>query len=144
VERATEALTEAVSVSGARERVHETVKVGMVDSALRLKTSRSVVVEVEIVPAPVERTVHNVPIHLKNLAVNLTAQSSPSMVDVNVRGSREGLNRVQVDDVSAFVDLSGLGPGPYTLQVRAGAAREAGVTRIEPAVVQVQIANGKD
>jgi YbbR domain-containing protein len=131
-------------VSGARERVHETVKVGMVDSALRLKTSRSVVVEVEIVPAPVERTVHNVPIHLKNLAPNLTAQSSPSTVDVNVRGSREGMNRVQVDDVSAFVDLSGLGAGPYTLQVRAGAAREAGVTRIEPAVVQVRIANGKD
>jgi hypothetical protein len=144
VERATEALTEAVSVSGARERVRETVKVGMVDSALRLKTSRSVVVEVEIVPAPVERTVHNVPVHLKNLAPHLTARSNPSTVDVNVRGSREGLNRVQVDDVSAFVDLSGLGPGPYTLQVRAGAAREAGVTRIEPAVVQVQIANGKD
>jgi hypothetical protein len=144
VERATEALTEAVSVSGARERVHETVKVGMVDSALRLRTSRSVVVEVEIVPAPVERTVHNVPVHLKNLAPNLTAQSSPSTVDVNVRGSREGLNRVEVDDVSAFVDLSGLGAGPYTLQVRAGAAREAGVTRIEPAVVQVHIANAKD
>src|SRR5580704_3861725 len=132
VERATEALTEPVSVSGASELVRETVKVGMVDSALRLKTSRAAVVEVEIVPAPVERTVHNVPVHLKNLAPNLTAQSNPSTVDVSVRGAREGLNRVQVDDVSAYVDLAGLGAGPYTVPVRASAAREAGVTRIEP------------
>jgi hypothetical protein len=63
---------------------------------------------------------------------------------VNVRGSREVLTLVQADDVSAFVDLSGLGAGPYMLPVRAGAAREAGVIRIEPAVVLVQISNGKD
>jgi hypothetical protein len=144
VGRATEALTEPVSVGGTRESVRETVKVGMVDSALRLRTSRSVVVEVEIVPAPVERTVHNVPVHLKNLAPNLTAQSNPSIVEVNVRGSREGLGRVRVDDVSAYVDLAGLGAGPYMLPVRAGAAREVGVTRVEPAVVEVRIANAKD
>jgi hypothetical protein len=144
VKRATEAFTEPVSVNGARERVRETVKVGMVDSALRLKTSRSVVVEVEIVPAPVERTIRNVPVHLRNLAPNLTAQSSPLTVDVRVRGSREGLSRVQVDDVSPYVDLAGLGAGPYTLFVHADAAREAGVTRIEPSMVQVRIASGKD
>jgi hypothetical protein len=144
VNRATEAFTEPVSVSGARDRVRETVKVGMVDSALRLKTSRSVVVEVEIVPAPVERTVHNVPVHLRNLALNLTAQASPSTVDVNVRGSREGLSGVHIDDVTAYVDLAGLGAGPYTLPVSALAAREVGVTRVEPTVVEVRIANGKD
>jgi hypothetical protein len=144
VERATEALTEPVSVNGAREAVRETVKVGMVDSALRLKTSRAAVVEVEIVPAPVERTVHNVPVHLKNLAPNLTAESNPTMVDVNLRGSREGLGRLRGDDVSAYVDLAGLGAGPYTLPVRAGALGEAGTTAIEPAVVQVRITSGKD
>jgi hypothetical protein len=146
VKRATEAVTEPVWVSGARERVRETVKIGMADSALRLKTSRSVVVEVEVMPAPVERTVRNVPVHLKNLAPNLTAQSNPPAVDVNVRGSREGLSRIQSGDLSAYVDLAGLGVGPYTLPVRADAAREAGVTRIEPVVVevQIQIANGQD
>jgi hypothetical protein len=144
VERATEALTEPVSVSGASELVRETVKVGMVDSALRLKISRAAVVEVEIVPAPVERTVHNVPVHLKNLAPNLTAEANPTMVDVNVRGSREGLSRLRGDDVSAYVDLAGLGAGPYTLPVRAGALGEAGTTAIDPTVVQVRITNGKD
>jgi YbbR domain-containing protein len=144
VKQATEAMTEPVSVTDARALVRDTVKVGMVDSALRLKTSRPVVVDVQIVPAPVELTMHALPVHLKNLASNLTAQSSPVTVNVSVRGSREALNRIRVDDVSAYIDLAGLGTGEYALPVRADAAREAGVTRIDPPMVQVQIALGKN
>jgi YbbR domain-containing protein len=144
VKQATEALTEQVSVSGAREAVRETVKVGMADAALRLKTSRPVVVDVQIVPAPVERTVHALPVHLKNLAAHLTAQASPATVDVGLRGSREQLSRVRFEDVSAYIDVAGLGTGDYSLPVRADAAREAGVTRIDPPLVQVKIALGKN
>jgi YbbR domain-containing protein len=93
---------------------------------------------------PADRTVQNVPVHLTNLAPNLTAQSSPSTVDVNVRGSGEELSRLKGDDISAYVDLAGLGAGPYTLPVRADATHETGVTGTEPAMVQVQITNGKD
>jgi YbbR domain-containing protein len=95
-------------------------------------------------PMPVDRTVHNVPVHLTNLAPNLTAQSTPSPVDVNVRGSGEELSRVKGDDISADVDLAGLGAGPYTLPVRADATHETSVTGTEPAMVQVQIISGKD
>jgi YbbR domain-containing protein len=144
VKQATEAVTEQVSVADARERVVGTVKVGMVDSALRLKTSRPVVVDVQIVPSPVERTVRALPVHLKNLASNLTAQSSPVAVDVSVRGSREALTRMRFSDVSAFIDVAGLGAGDYSLPVRADASREAGVTRIDPPMVQVRIAIGKN
>ena len=144
VKQATEAVTELVSVTDARERVRDTVKVGMVDSALRLKTSRPVVVDVQIVPSPVERTMRALPVHLKNLASSLMAQSSPVAVDVSVRGSREALNRIQFGDVSAYIDLAGLGAGDYSLPVRADAAREAGVTRIDPPMVQVRIAVGKN
>ena len=144
VKQATEALTEQVSVTGAHELVRATVKVGMADSALRLKTSRPVVVDVQIVPAPVERTFHARPVHLKNLAPHLTAQASPATVDVGLRGSREQLGRVRFEDVSAYVDLAGLGTGDYSLPVRADAAREAGVTRIDPPLVQVRIALGKN
>ena len=143
VNQTTEALTEQVSVAGARELVRDTVKVGMADSAVRLKTSRPVVVDVQIVPAPVERTFHGLPVHLKNLALHLTAQSSPVTVDVSLRGSREELNRMQFEDVSAYIDLAGLGTGEYPLPVRADAAREAGVTRIDPPMVKVRIALGK-
>ena len=47
------------------------------------------------------------------------------------------------DDVRAYVDLAGLGTGQYSLTVRADAAGEAGVTRIDPPSVQVRIASVK-
>jgi YbbR domain-containing protein len=72
----------------------------------------------------------------------LTAQANPSTVDVGVRGSRESLVGMSTDHITAYVDLSGLGVGQYTLQVRADATRDAGVTRIDPAMVRVRIVGG--
>ena len=94
MKRATEALTEPVSIAGARDRVVETVTVGLLDPALRLKNPRPATVTVQIVPAPVERTLRDRPVHLRNLAGNLSAQAVPAAVDVNVRGSRDTLGRV--------------------------------------------------
>ena len=66
--------------------------VGLLDPALRLKTQRTVTVTVQIVPGPVERTVANRPVHLRNLGANLSAQAMPAVVDVGLRGSREALS----------------------------------------------------
>lgn len=139
VKRAAAALTDPVSVANARDRVRGTVTVGVLDSSLRLKTSRSASVEVQILPAPVERTLRGVPVHWRNLAPALSAQFMPSTVDISVRGSREGLNRFGLDDVSVFVDVMGLGVGEYSLPVHAESQREAGISRIEPDTVQVRI-----
>lgn len=51
VERVREALTEPVSVAGARSRVQATVVIGTRDPTLRLKTPSSAIVTVEIVRA---------------------------------------------------------------------------------------------
>src|SRR5262245_18571607 len=139
VKRAAAALTEPVSVAGAREAVRHTVTVGMLDSTLRLKASRTAVIDVQIFPGPAERTVHNGAVRLRGIARASTAQSAPATVDVSIRGTREGLAGITADNVNAYVDVSGLGPGQYTLQVRADATRDAGVTRIEPAKVRVRI-----
>lgn len=144
VRRAAVAITEQFSVSGSRSTVSGTVTVGTLDSALRVKTSRSATVEVEILPAPLERTVRGLPVHWRQLSPKLTAQFAPPTVDVTVRGKREALGRLSADDVSAYVDLSGVGAGEYVLPVRAEAMREAGVTHIEPSTVQVRIARDKD
>jgi YbbR domain-containing protein len=144
VKRAAAALTEPVSVAGAKDNVRHTVTVGMLDSTLRLRTSRSAIVDVQIAPAPAERTLRSVAVHLRNLSPLLTAQSSPSTLDVSVRGTREGLVGVGGDDIDAYVDLAGLGVGQYTLTVRADTMREVGVTRIDPAVVRVRIASGQN
>ena len=143
VKRVTEAVTEPVSVAGAHERVQQTVAIGLLDPSLRLKNVRTAMVTVQIGLAPLERTLHGRPVHLRNLAPTLEAQAIPSTVDLTIRGNRTALGRVEVDDVVAYIDVGGLGPGQYTLNVHAEAAPEAGVTHVEPASVQVQIASVK-
>jgi len=144
IKRAAVALTENISVAGSRERVSGTVTVGMLDSALRLKASRTAVVDVQIVPAPLERNVRGLPVHWRNLAPNLIAQFVPATVDVMVRGNREGLSRMRADDLIAFVDVAGVGAGEYLLPVRVESTREAGVTEIDPSAVKVRITRDKD
>jgi hypothetical protein len=68
VKRGTEVLTEPVSVAGARTEVKDTVSLGLLDPSLRLKAVRSAVVTVQVVPAPLERTLRNRAVHLRNLA----------------------------------------------------------------------------
>jgi YbbR domain-containing protein len=143
VERATEVLTEPVPVSGARAAVRQAVTIGLLDPSLRLKTARSATVTVQVVPAPLERTLHNRPVHLRNLGAALQAEAEPSAVDLTLRGNREALNRVAADDIMAFIDLAGLGPGQYTLDVHADSSPEAGVTRVAPSSVQVRITRGQ-
>ncbi|MCU1381615.1 MAG: hypothetical protein JWL71_312 [Acidobacteria bacterium] len=143
VKRATEVVTEPVSVAGATTHVKQTVIIGLLDPALRLKSARSAMVTVQILPAPLERTLRNQPVHLRNLGPNLQAEAVPTGVDLTVRGNRDSLGRVAADDVTAFVDLAGLGPGQYSLTVHADSSRDAGVTRVNPDSVQVRILSGK-
>jgi YbbR domain-containing protein len=143
VRRVTEALTEPVSVSGARDHVRQSVILGLIDPSLRLKNARAAMVTVQIVPAPLERSLRGRPVHLRNVPGTLEAQAVPSAVDLTLRGSREALARVESDDIVAYVDLAGLGPGQYSLTVHADSSPEAGVTRIEPSSVQVQIISAK-
>jgi YbbR domain-containing protein len=143
VKRVTFAVTEPLSVSGARDRVRGTVVLGLVDPSLRLKNARSATVTVQIDPAPLERTLRHRPVHLKNVPAGLTATADPTAVDVTLRGSRDALNRLDPDEIVAYVDLAGLGAGRYQLTVHADASRDVGVTRVEPANVLVQIAGGQ-
>ena len=66
------------------------------------------------------------------------------MVAVGLRGTREDLSGVEPDDVTAYVDLAGLGSGQYTLTGRADVSRDVGVTHVEPATVRVRITSAKD
>jgi len=135
-----EAVTEPISVAGARDRIRQTVRLGVVDAALRVKNVRAATVTVQIVPAPLERTFRNRPVHLRNVPSNLIAKADPAVVDVTLRGSREALARLEPDDVVAYIDVAGLGAGQYQLSVHAEPARDAGVSHMEPSTVQVWVA----
>jgi YbbR domain-containing protein len=144
VKRATEAVTDTVSVEGLHDTLREEVTIGLLDPSLRLKTQRTVDVTVKIVPGPMERTVRGRPIRIRDLGARLSAQVMPTVVDVGLRGSREIINRIDSDDVHPYVDLSGLGEGEYTLVVHADTPDHAGVTRVDPAMVQVRISSVKN
>jgi YbbR domain-containing protein len=144
VQQATDAITEEVSIASASTDVIETVTVGLLDPRVRLKTPRQATVTVPIVPAPRERTVRDRPVRLRNLTAGLTAQALPPSVDVLIRGTREGISRVAPDALDAFVDLTGLGAGDYSLTVHVNPSPDAGIARVSPDTVQVRIASAKD
>jgi hypothetical protein len=104
-----------------------------------------VVVEVQILPAPFERTLHGLSVRAQNLVSGFALRATPPTVDVGLRGTRDGLSRLGAEDVSVFVDAVGLGAGEYILPVHAESTRaEAGVVHIEPSKLQVRIASDKN
>ena len=144
VRKVTEAMTETVSVANAKAPVRDDVTIGLADSSVRLKTPRFGQVMVEVMPGPVERPMRERPVHLLGASGGLVVKAVPNVVDVVLRGSREGVNGVGVSEVSAVVDVTGLGPGTYTLPVRVDNPQKAGVARIAPPTVQVSISSGRN
>jgi YbbR domain-containing protein len=135
----TGATTEPISIEGRRETVRDTVNVGVADASLRLTDAREITVEVEIVPAPVERMIEGVPIRWRNLAAGRSADLKPTLITATVRGRREAIENLRGDDVEVFVDLAGLGVGRYNLQVRVEPSQAFGVVTTQPAVVDITI-----
>jgi YbbR domain-containing protein len=135
----TAAITEPVVVDGARATRRETVTVGVLDPGVRLEVPQSAQVVVEILPAPVEQTTNGVPVRLRGASANVNARVRPPVVAVRVRGSRESLSGLPAETVVAFVDVSGLGPGSYSLPVQVEPSRLFGVAGVEPPLVQVDV-----
>ena len=144
IARVVQATTEPVPVGGARNAVKDTVTIGLLDPSLRLKTPRLAQVTVDVIPGPVERAFRERPVHLINLGSNLVARATPHAVEVVVRGSREGVGEMEMDEVVASVDLAGLGVGTYTLPVHVESPAHAGIARVLPATLQVTINSGKN
>jgi len=133
------ATTEPVSIDGQRGMVTDTVTIGVSDTAVRLVEPMSGTVRIEILPAPVERVVEQVPVRWRNLDTGLSARVMPRTTTVTVRGRRDAIDSMKTETIAAFVDLAGLGPGQYNLRVQFDPTESFGVSASEPAVVQVTI-----
>ena len=135
-----EALTEPISIEGASVSLVADVTVGVAEQTLRLVEPLSARVEVEIVPAPVERTIHDVSLSWRDSSDLRRASMEPDRVDVGVRGSRESMREVDPDAVQAFIDLTvlaGRPAGQYNLPVAVESIDGLRVTHIDPPSVQV-------
>ena len=139
VSQVTEATTEPVPVRNARARVTDTVNVGVIDSSVHLTAPQKADVTVEIWPAPVERRVDDVPVRWRNLPAGLSAQLSPTLTSVTVRGTKELVASLRSDAILAYVDLAGLGAGRYNLRIQVDQTERFGVDAIDPPLTAVTI-----
>ena len=134
--RMTQAITEPVTVAGASAPVTETVNIGVADTSVRLRTPQMARVAVVVAPAPVEWSVGDIPVKLRNSAGRV--QVVPSRVTAWVRGPREAVTS-DGGMFDASVDVEGLKTGEFKLPVTVVAPPRVGVIRLEPAEVKVRI-----
>jgi YbbR domain-containing protein len=132
----TEAITEAVDVSGKTATFAQTVTIGSPNGDARLSVPGAARVVVTVTAAPVEWIVSDVRVQIRNSGRPTLLR--PESVTVVARGPRDASSAGAVD-FDASVDVSGLSRGEYDLPVRVVPPAKVGVTRVEPANVRVVI-----
>ena len=137
--RVTEAITEPLWVGSASADIQSSVVVGVADEGVRLKSARTAVVTVAIVPAPEERTLASVPVRARNLANGLSARMTPPTVRVRVRGTKEAVGRMRDASVVAYVDLDGIREGDYGLPIRLEPIAGIGIDQLDPTIVRIHV-----
>jgi YbbR domain-containing protein len=132
------ALTQRVSIEGARDTVTQTVTVGVIDPGLRLKDPRTARVTVRIEPAE-DRTSERASIVFRGRAKERRAEAEPDKVTVTIRCPAPALARLPPSAWMPFVDISGLTFGNYTLPVNLESLPNCTATVIPPtAVVRIR------
>lgn len=98
----------------------------------------SVSVRVSIQEQSASKSYSGVQLTIKNLGENLSATLQPSAVDVTVQGGAAAVNAIRETFVRPFVDLSGLGAGTHTVDIKFESEADYGVT-MTPSVESVQV-----
>jgi YbbR domain-containing protein len=139
LQRVTEATTEPLLIEGQRTRISERVNVAVADDSVRVRAGQTTLVTVEIRPAPLERSVDDVAVQVRNLGNRRRAEVTPDRVSVTVKGLASTVEALDAKSVPVFVDLTGLDRGSYNLPVRLDPTSRFGVTRVTPDRVRVRI-----
>ena len=135
----TDAVTETVDVTDASVPIEQSVTVGVAEPNLRLETPVTAVVSVDIVRAPVARTLSDVLVSSENLGPGLTVSMVPDRVSVSIRGSLELMRGLDAGLVEASIDLAGLEAGRYNLSVNVEPQRAFEITNVQPDFVSVSL-----
>ena len=108
-----------IDVNGLSKDTEMTVNLSP-PSGIREISTKSVVAEITLGDVK-EKTIKNVNIATKNLEKGLTAQAlsrEDSSVDVIIKGTASNVKGVDAENVSAHVDLQGLGRGTHKVDVK--------------------------
>ena len=107
-----------IDVSGIKKKTEYTVNLSL-PSGVKDISSKSVVATVSLADVK-QKVVDNVNIATKNLASGLTAQAaskSDSVASIIVKGTASNIKDVTSENISAYVDLQGLGRGTHKVNV---------------------------
>ncbi|NPV27327.1 MAG: hypothetical protein HPY81_07790 [Firmicutes bacterium] len=131
-------LTEPIDLSQAKTSVAKEVPV-RVPAGVNWVQPTTVQVVVQIGPGQGEMEIADVPVTLTNVPGELQAVASPASVNLRVAGPGEVMARLTPRDVRAYVDLSGLGKGTHTVEVKVQTPERTTVTGITPASVTITL-----
>jgi YbbR domain-containing protein len=134
--------TVPLDLSGASSNINTHLTLNLPGGVL-LIGDQTVSVQIEIVPIEDSRQVSFRQVEVIGLSPGLSAQLSPTTVDVILAGPLPVLNALQPSDVHVRIDLTGLGIGTYQLTPVVIVVGE-GVTvqSILPGTVEVTIIKG--
>jgi YbbR domain-containing protein len=131
------ATTEPVSVGGATGNVTDRVTVGVSDELVRLQQPTTASVTVEVVAVAEDKRLAHVAVATRGLGQDRSVRVEPASVAVVLRGPRARL--APLTTATAYVDVSGMVPGRYSLPVKVEPVADVQVAEIEPAIVTVRI-----
>lgn len=111
--------TEAVDVTGATESFSTRVGLADLPEGVTVIDQSGGTIEVRIAISSTtqsSQTVSAVAVDQIGLGTDLVAQLEPPQISLQVNAPVEVLQAMQAEDIRVFVDLTGLGPGTYTLE----------------------------
>ncbi|HZB95586.1 MAG TPA: CdaR family protein [Herpetosiphonaceae bacterium] len=111
--------TEKIDLTGLTGSITRTVGLERPANVITRPPGVRVTVHVAIIPIAVPSQLPLlVPVSPTGLGPGLTATAKPTAVQITLAGAFDRLNHFKSSEVTAMVDLTGLGPGTHTLPVR--------------------------
>ncbi|MGE5361614.1 MAG: YbbR-like domain-containing protein [Bacteroidales bacterium] len=135
----TRVITEPVSVAGATAPLRETATLGVPVPGLRLKQAGKAVVNVDIRPVAVTRTIDAVAVQPRGARRGADVRLTPAQVDITVKGPEAAFSGITAGRFAAFVDLAGLEPGRYNLPIQVEPPPNLEPVQIQPPTIAVRI-----
>jgi YbbR domain-containing protein len=129
-------VTDNIDITGATSDIRRIVNLVGLPSGLSISGSTAVSVRIRIAAGEGE-AIFGVAPQWTGLASDLRVVSVTPLVEVTLQGGLPTLRNVSSDQVTASVDLSGLGAGTYRLEPNVVAPAELKVANISPASVEV-------
>lgn len=108
---------EGISVAGATQSIHETVGVKLPEGIQMLGTQQAEVF-VDIREKQIAKDFVQIPVNVLGLGDGLKVELNPELIDVELKGRTSLIKTLGSDDISLFVDITGLGEGTYNISVQ--------------------------